>query len=801
MASEADLSRALALEVSLPPLYPASAWRKKNGDSVAILLPADARRATRPSDWTLALAEKRYVGLAQALAFHPTPLINRRSAAHPLHVALTASLASRDRAADARAAAAPYTLESTPPPSPALFFDAQDETWIFVAHPDWQPWALEAGWRLINGFPATRDAFRAAALSSQATPSSRAAILAHGVPVALVAACATQPIGRPFLTFLPQTRTFRLYANASFADLAADAGFTAARTAGAWDAVDVASAIRLARLADPLLKPVLMRASAPSPLVETSEVSLAQLFEVYQDELERGAGSRPDKVEPTPRMTFSRRAAEWRTRNPFDARAAGFTPGPAGDFSTRDVSAAMKLRKTADVEAEIAIEEALAEVCANVMAGAPDPPDPEPPDGQAYSDEQIQAIRFAAKRKSSMNADDMGFGKTVIGCGLQDVLKPTRTLVLTLASNLESWRRHFTTFLTNSPPIALARADTIPTNGITVLPNTSLANATAIRDAEWDLVINDEAHKFKTADSQRSIALYDGLRFDRSIDLTGTPIPNKPQDLFNPVHLCLPEIFPDRELFHRLYGLARVDDDTPEKAILRRRLGAILYRTVLIRRRKNLSVGKSRATIEIDVHDPLLKARMAAELSLFHRWDGEQRRAEKTRLLAEITRMRRDTAFLKIPAAVDQCRLAKMFGDAFIVFGHHHDVLSAFAEEASRAGLDLLRLDSRTLPARARQPAIDQFQAGRHDGVVGGVKSIGTALTITRAPRVIFLELDWDPFDMIQAEDRAWRRGQTEDVQAFYIVVAGSIDAWLAHVNNEKIRIAADILDYPLLTA
>ena len=71
----------------------------------------------------------------------------------------------------------------------------------------------------------------------------------------------------------------------------------------------------------------------------------------------------------------------------------------------------------------------------------------------------------------------------------------------------------------------------------------------------------------------------------------------------------------------------------------------------------------------------------------------------------------------------------------------------------------------------------------------------GISLTITRADCVVFIEIDWTPYDLVQAEDRAYRRGQTRDVLVLYVVIRNSVDSHVASVNNLKIRIASEILD------
>ena len=59
---------------------------------------------------------------------------------------------------------------------------------------------------------------------------------------------------------------------------------------------------------------------------------------------------------------------------------------------------------------------------------------------------------------------------------------------------------------------------------------------------------------------------------------------------------------------------------------------------------------------------------------------------------------------------------------------------------------------------------------------VGQIKAAGVGLTLTKAEIVIMNSLDWVPGTHEQAEDRAYRIGQKETVNIYYMLMDKTID-------------------------
>jgi len=91
-------------------------------------------------------------------------------------------------------------------------------------------------------------------------------------------------------------------------------------------------------------------------------------------------------------------------------------------------------------------------------------------------------------------------------------------------------------------------------------------------------------------------------------------------------------------------------------------------------------------------------------------------------------------------------------------------------------GIQFLRIDGDT-PNKKRQPIVDKFNSDTRITVCLFTTGAGSeGLTLTGASRVIIHDCHWNPKQDEQAIHRIYRIGQKREVEAYYLVAAGTVE-------------------------
>ena len=101
-----------------------------------------------------------------------------------------------------------------------------------------------------------------------------------------------------------------------------------------------------------------------------------------------------------------------------------------------------------------------------------------------------------------------------------------------------------------------------------------------------------------------------------------------------------------------------------------------------------------------------------------------------------------------------------------------------------------------SVPALKRQQEIDAFKKDKDKKVfIGQTIASGIGVNLVNSSKVIFMDLPFTSDKIEQAQQRAWRKGQTKDVDVMYLILENSVDERIFGLVKEKGRDIADVID------
>ncbi len=109
------------------------------------------------------------------------------------------------------------------------------------------------------------------------------------------------------------------------------------------------------------------------------------------------------------------------------------------------------------------------------------------------------------------------------------------------------------------------------------------------------------------------------------------------------------------------------------------------------------------------------------------------------------------------------------------------------------SGIPFLRLDGST-PVTERQALIDRFNSGAIPVFLLSTKAGGLGINLTTADTVIMHDLDFNPENDRQAEDRAHRIGQLRAVRVYKLIAAGTVDEDIHAMGERKRELSRAVL-------
>jgi hypothetical protein len=333
-------------------------------------------------------------------------------------------------------------------------------------------------------------------------------------------------------------------------------------------------------------------------------------------------------------------------------------------------------------------------------------------------------------------------------------------------------------------------------------------------DANFDLAIIDEAHYLKNNDSIRGKIMVE-LSTKHNINkvwlLTGTPVANRPMDFFNLLKIIKSPIAENWKHYAVRYCEAKQFFRTLKNGTKKQiwltdgasNLEELASKTKnIILRRLKTEVLDMPDKVVTPMYQQLDKKGWAEYNEL---WDEyvtkrileEKKTNEEQKSLVELILLRKFIAAQAIPYTIEMAENAIEMGRKVIIFTSFTEELEILQHHFGKIAVK----HNGPMTTLQKQKSVDAFQQNAKIKVfIGNIKSAGVGITLTEGTVVIFNSFDWVPGSNEQAEDRAFRIGQNNDVNVYYQLFDNTISTRMWEMLNNKKDIISTIMGEKVLT-
>jgi len=422
-------------------------------------------------------------------------------------------------------------------------------------------------------------------------------------------------------------------------------------------------------------------------------------------------------------------------------------------------------------------------------------------------------------------ADDMGLGKTIQTLALiqrdRAAGEQRPVLLVCPTSVVGNWQKEAARFTPELPVlvhhgVGRSRGAAFPSEAARhamVVSSYALLHRDQeiLRQVAWAGVVLDEAQNIKNPETKQARAAR-SLESGYRITLTGTPVENNVGDLWSLMEFLNPSFLGSQSGFRkRFFVPIQVYSDHNAAERLRRVTGPFILRRLKsdksviadLPEKLEMKVFCNLTKEQASLYEAVVKDAEAAIESA----EGIERKGLVLATLMKLKQVCNHPAqFLKDHSAVPGrsgklARLWEMLEETlevedrsliFTQFREMGEIIQRHLQETF--GTEVLFLHGGT-PKKQRDRMVERFAL--QDGpriFLLSLKAGGTGLNLTSASHVFHFDRWWNPAVENQATDRAFRIGQTKNVQVHKFVCAGTLEERIDEMIERKKDVAGRVV-------
>ena len=454
--------------------------------------------------------------------------------------------------------------------------------------------------------------------------------------------------------------------------------------------------------------------------------------------------------------------------------------------------------------------------------------------GGTLKDYQLKGLQWMISLfNNNLNgilADEMGLGKTIQTISLITYLiekkqQPGPYLVIVPLSTLTNWNNEFekwapsvTRIVYKGPPNQRKNhAQQIRYGQFQVLLTTYefvIKDRPILSKVKWLHMIVDEGHRMKNANSKLSstITQYYHTRF--RLILTGTPLQNSLPELWALLNFVLPTIFKSVTSFDEWFntpfantgGQDKMELSEEEQLLVIRRLHTVLRPFMLRRLKKDVEKDlPDKQERVIKCNFSALQAKLYKQLGTHNRILVNDASGKKTGMRGLSNMLMQLRKLCNHPFVFEEVetqmspgssvndliwRTAGKFelldrilpkfqatGHRVLMFFQMTAIMDIMEDYMRYKGIQFMRLDGST-KADDRSELLKEFNApdSPYFCFLLSTRAGGLGLNLQTADTVIIYDSDWNPHQDLQAQDRAHRIGQKNEVRILRLISSNSVE-------------------------
>ncbi|GCE98409.1 RSC chromatin remodeling complex ATPase component [Zygosaccharomyces mellis] len=447
-------------------------------------------------------------------------------------------------------------------------------------------------------------------------------------------------------------------------------------------------------------------------------------------------------------------------------------------------------------------------------------------------------------------ADEMGLGKTIQSISLITYLyeikkEPGPFLVIVPLSTITNWTMEFekwspslrTVVYKGTPNQRRSLQHQVRSGNFDVLLTTYeyiIKDRSVLSKPDWIHMIIDEGHRMKNSQSKLSYTITHYYHTKNRLILTGTPLQNNLPELWSLLNFVLPKIFNSAKTFEEWFNTPFANTGAQEKLelteeetlLIIRRLHKVL-RPFLLRRLKK--------EVEKDLPDKIEKVikcgssglqqqlyqQMLKHNALFvgAGTEGATKGGIKG-LNNKIMQLRKicnhPFVFDEVEAVINPSRQNtpllyrvsgkfelldrvlpkfKASGHRVLMFFQMTQVMDIMEDFLRLRDHKYMRLDGAT-KTEDRQEKLREFNAHESEYFcfLLSTRAGGLGLNLQSADTVIIFDTDWNPHQDLQAQDRAHRIGQKNEVRILRLITTDSVEEVILERAMQKLDIDGKVI-------